>query len=107
MRVGFVEVERLDIGGDLADQPFAGRELGDVDRGLRKPARREQFEQPVAQQIDRADLAVERLADDLNDRAQLRRCRAARSQDRKSTRLNQSLMRISYAVFCLKKKKTI
>src|SRR3546814_8644564 len=25
--------------------------------------------------------------------------------DRKSTRLNQSLMRISYAVFCLKKKK--
>src|SRR3546814_3709251 len=26
-------------------------------------------------------------------------------QDRKSTRLNQSLMRISYAVFCLKKKK--
>src|SRR3546814_7038881 len=26
--------------------------------------------------------------------------------DRKSTRLNQSLMRISYAVFCLKKKKT-
>src|SRR3546814_1850192 len=31
-------------------------------------------------------------------------CRAARSRtDRKSTRLNQSLMRISYAVFCLKK----
>src|SRR3546814_6770929 len=26
--------------------------------------------------------------------------------DRKSTRLNQSLMRISYAVFCLKKKNT-
>src|SRR3546814_8916293 len=26
-------------------------------------------------------------------------------RDRKSTRLNQSLMRISYAVFCLKKKK--
>src|SRR3546814_4651676 len=26
--------------------------------------------------------------------------------DRKSTRLNQSLMRISYAVFCLKKPKT-
>src|SRR3546814_5723699 len=28
-------------------------------------------------------------------------------QDRKSTRLNSSLMRISYAVFCLKKKKSI
>src|SRR3546814_4202316 len=27
--------------------------------------------------------------------------------DRKSTRLNQSLMRISYAVFCLKKKNTL
>src|SRR3546814_7046351 len=31
--------------------------------------------------------------------------RAARQIDRKSTRLLQSLMRISYAVFCLKKKK--
>src|SRR3546814_1790842 len=30
---------------------------------------------------------------------------AAAELDRKSTRLNQSLMRISYAVFCLKKKK--
>src|SRR6266498_5524685 len=29
----------------------------------------------------------------------------ARSQDRKSTRLNSSHVRISYAVFCLKKKK--
>src|SRR3989442_4574849 len=28
-------------------------------------------------------------------------------QDRKSTRLNSSHVRISYAVFCLKKKKTI
>src|SRR4051812_50000607 len=30
----------------------------------------------------------------------------ARLQDRKSTRLNSSHMSISYAVFCLKKKKT-
>src|SRR5690242_21608159 len=30
---------------------------------------------------------------------------AARGQDRKSTRLNSSHMSISYAVFCLKKKK--
>src|SRR3989442_11485181 len=29
-----------------------------------------------------------------------------RSRDRKSTRLNSSHVRISYAVFCLKKKKT-
>src|SRR5690242_21329177 len=31
---------------------------------------------------------------------------AAASRDRKSTRLNSSHMSISYAVFCLKKKKT-
>src|SRR6266498_4803219 len=31
--------------------------------------------------------------------------RAGRSRDRKSTRLNSSHVRISYAVFCLKKKK--
>src|SRR5436309_10829754 len=31
---------------------------------------------------------------------------ADRAQDRKSTRLNSSHVKISYAVFCLKKKKT-
>src|SRR5690554_7337500 len=31
---------------------------------------------------------------------------ASNAQDRKSTRLNSSHVRISYAVFCLKKKKT-
>src|SRR5690242_21477524 len=33
------------------------------------------------------------------------RCRRADTTDRKSTRLNSSHMSISYAVFCLKKKK--
>src|SRR5256885_8349216 len=33
-------------------------------------------------------------------------CRCCRVQDRKSTRLNSSHLVISYAVFCLKKKKT-
>src|SRR3989442_2361431 len=37
-------------------------------------------------------------------RTSLLRC--LQSQDRKSTRLNSSHVRISYAVFCLKKKKT-
>src|SRR5258708_23573185 len=37
--------------------------------------------------------------------AQLRALRAAARQDRKSTRLNSSHQIISYAVFCLKKKK--
>src|SRR3712207_7797170 len=34
-----------------------------------------------------------------------RHCRPANHQDRKSTRLNSSHANISYAVFCLKKKK--
>src|SRR5215475_15556800 len=39
-------------------------------------------------------------------RAWRRRCgRAWRRRDRKSTRLNSSHVKISYAVFCLKKKK--
>src|ERR1039457_6930227 len=33
------------------------------------------------------------------------RCKTGRSADRKSTRLNSSHLVISYAVFCLKKKK--
>src|SRR3989442_10404084 len=37
--------------------------------------------------------------------AAARRAAAARGRDRKSTRLNSSHVRISYAVFCLKKKK--
>src|SRR5438874_6065828 len=36
---------------------------------------------------------------------ELRRLRVARRLDRKSTRLNSSHVEISYAVFCLKKKK--
>src|SRR5436309_13329929 len=32
-------------------------------------------------------------------------CRSGHSSDRKSTRLNSSHVKISYAVFCLKKKK--
>src|SRR3989442_11765227 len=42
----------------------------------------------------------------LTDAEQRESVVAATSQDRKSTRLNSSHVRISYAVFCLKKKKT-
>src|SRR2546430_10742229 len=48
------------------------------------------------------------LAHPLQCRAPLRRMREERSRggrDRKSTRLNSSHSQISYAVFCLKKKK--
>src|SRR5215813_8925895 len=42
---------------------------------------------------------------DLVDRDLDARVERTRSRDRKSTRLNSSHVRISYAVFCLKKKK--
>src|SRR5690606_15814729 len=63
-----------------------------------------------------ADGAKAKHGDDLtlaDHGADLRRRRwksppsnAAASEDRKSTRLNSSHVKISYAVFCLKKKKT-
>src|SRR3989442_7396766 len=37
----------------------------------------------------------------------IRPCTQRRSRDRKSTRLNSSHVRISYAVFCLEKKTTL
>src|SRR2546430_11820335 len=51
----------------------------------------------------RLDRAVTRLA--LETRADVRLVREVRELDRKSTRLNSSHSQISYAVFCLKKKK--
>src|SRR3989442_5981149 len=48
-----------------------------------------------------------RLGDDRRDRAQRRRAPCVHGGDRKSTRLNSSHVRISYAVFCLKKKKRV
>src|SRR5439155_10971570 len=51
--------------------------------------------QPSSTPLSR-DQAITRMADGLD-----------RGLDRKSTRLNSSHVAISYAVFCLKKKKTI
>src|SRR2546430_13308627 len=42
----------------------------------------------------------------LPDLGEAQSCLHRRAQDRKSTRLNSSHSQISYAVFCLKKKKT-
>src|SRR3712207_6865485 len=53
---------------------------------------------------DRRRLAV--VGEHLGDQLALREGQAARQEDRKSTRLNSSHANISYAVFCLKKKKT-
>src|SRR3712207_8858367 len=52
----------------------------------------------------RADVDVE-LVDRAVDREQVESTQGA--EDRKSTRLNSSHANISYAVFCLKKKKTL
>src|SRR5437773_3734735 len=52
------------------------------------------------EELGAGDRVLDREAD-----AQLRRA-GAEAADRKSTRLNSSHITISYAVFCLKKKKT-
>src|SRR5438477_9782840 len=41
----------------------------------------------------------------IHGNSEVNECRQALAEDRKSTRLNSSHMSISYAVFCLKKKK--
>src|SRR5256885_13007197 len=64
----------------------------------------------VVQGHERAPVAHElpqRLHAVLAQAARVRRGVLARQSDRKSTRLNSSHLVISYAVFCLKKKKKI
>src|SRR3712207_7191280 len=51
-------------------------------------------------------LGLERLVELAQQLARLLLVRRGRAQDRKSTRLNSSHANISYAAFCLKKKKT-
>src|SRR5688500_19188375 len=62
------------------------------------PTRRSSDLNEVASQIDRARHAERDREDPIS---------RSRSADRKSTRLNSSHLVISYAVFCLKKKKVI
>ena len=71
VRGRFGEVQGLDVLGDGAGQPLAHAELGDVNRALLKATGGEQLEHPVAQEVDRADLAIERLADDVDDLVEL------------------------------------
>jgi hypothetical protein len=66
MRLGFGQVERLDVGRDGAGKPLADCQPGDVDRALVQPAGGEQLQHPLAQQVHRAHLAIEALADDLD-----------------------------------------
>src|SRR3712207_8158388 len=62
-------------------------------------------EAAVAGQAEAAGQAAFRLAEVLDRQVVRAGPREARRGDRKSTRLNSSHANISYAVFCLKKKK--
>src|SRR5437667_9097074 len=55
--------------------------------------------------ISRPSLCRARAAHQRTDQGPERAAARARAEDRKSTRLNSSHITISYAVFCLKKKK--
>src|SRR3712207_7768276 len=68
-----------------------GERLAPVDVPRGRAAARQQ-QQPPRARVDGPRVAVEPVADE---------------RDRKSTRLNSSHANISYAVFCLKKKKII
>src|SRR3712207_8090439 len=75
----------------------------------RRPLRVEDARVPV---VDGHVVALVQVADPVGERPHRQRVGAqehlsvAPAEDRKSTRLNSSHANISYAVFCLKKKKT-
>src|SRR5690625_5829253 len=73
--------------------------LGELDVHRRRGARQALARYPIAHPVAQAGSRV--VGDPSQDRDVL-----GVEQDRKSTRLNSSHVAISYAVFCLKKKKT-
>src|SRR5207248_9017102 len=78
------------------DRGGAGR------RGLRGAARHVDARRAARRRRARAEAGAARL---VSARRRSGGSRAAAARDRKSTRLNSSHRTISYAVFCLKKKK--
>ena len=78
---GLVEVQRFDIAGNQADQPFADRHAGDVHRALFQPAGGEQFEHALAKQVYRANLAIEAGADYFHHAVELGLRGGARGHD--------------------------
>ena len=81
VRVGrrFGQVQSFDVFGNRADQAFAHAHAGDVDRLLRQPLGGEEFQHPFAQQVDRANLAIQPFADHFDHGVQLGLRMAARS----------------------------
>ena len=75
------EVERLARRGDDPGQPLAHRQPGDMDGGLRQPLGRVEFEDAVAEQVDRRDLAIELRGDGGDDGVELGLGAARRRHD--------------------------
>src|SRR5438874_12095533 len=71
---------------------------------IRRPPRSTLFPYTTSSDLDRSPKSPRWSAE---RRASLAQGTQGASQDRKSTRLNSSHVEISYAVFCLKKKKNI
>ena len=67
--------------GDRADEALAHPQPGDVDGFLAQAVGRKQLEIIVAQQVDRADVAVHRLGDEVDDAVELALRRAALRHD--------------------------
>src|SRR3712207_6905398 len=76
-----------------------------VRAGAHRQADRDVAADAARAEQTRADDAAEQAGEDGEDGAQLGHAAELARQDRKSTRLNSSHANISYAVFCLKKKK--
>src|SRR5688572_32675754 len=73
---------------------------------IRRPPRSTLFPYTTLFRSLRALHEADRLLGDLREEILAGAVRVPDLQDRKSTRLNSSHSQISYAVFCLKKKKT-
>ena len=78
---GLGEVQDARLGGDRPDQAFAHVQPGDVDRFLAQAVGGEQLQLVVAQQVDRADLALHRRRDQVDDLVELRLRGAAARHD--------------------------
>ena len=75
---GLGEVEDPPFGGDGADQALAHPQLGHVNSLFAEAVGGEQLELVVAQQIDRADLALHLVGDQIDDPVQFGLGRSAR-----------------------------
>src|SRR2546427_12098710 len=75
-------------------------------RVLEETRRKTQDEvQELRRQLDQQKAATQETQKKVDEAATSARTASADAKDRKSTRLNSSHSQISYAVFCLKKKK--